>query len=89
MSKSADTLTRFRDLPDGELRQALDRTRDELFRLHLGRYTNQVTSTAALRGKRRDIARIMTLLRARELGRETQAQKFGKAAKAKKKAKKS
>ena len=88
MSKIGTTLEQFRDLPNEELAQALARTRDELFRLHLGRYTNQVTSTAALETKRRDVARIMTILRARELGRETQAQKkTGK--KAAKKAKKS
>jgi hypothetical protein len=46
-----------------------------LFRLHLGQHTNQVTSTADLRTKRRDIARILTILRGRGLGIETQAQK--------------
>ncbi len=84
MSKTATTLEQMRDLPDEELKQALARTRDELFRLHLGRYTNQVTSTAQLETKRRDVARIMTILRARTLGVETQAQKVGKAKKAKK-----
>jgi ribosomal protein L29 len=53
----------------------LARTRDELFRLHLAQHTNQVTSTAALLQKRREIARISTILRARELGVETQGQK--------------
>jgi large subunit ribosomal protein L29 len=75
MSKSAETLTRLRDLPDGELRQALDRTRDELFRLQLGKHTNQVPSMAELRTKRREIAKILTVLRNRELGSETQGQK--------------
>jgi ribosomal protein L29 len=75
MSKSADTLTRFRDLPDGELRQALDRTRDELFRLQLGRHTNQVPSMAELKTKRREIAKILTILRNRTAGVETQGQK--------------
>ena len=75
MSKVATTLTNFRDLPEEELRQQLASTRDELFRLQLGQYTNQVTSTAALRTKRRDIARILTVLRARQLGKEQQAQK--------------
>ncbi len=83
MSKHGTTLEQFRDLPDEELQQALARTRDELFRLHLGQYTNQVTSTAALTTKRRDIARILTILRSRELGTETQ----GKATKKTKKAK--
>lgn len=75
MSKLATALTNFRDLPEDELRQQLEQTRDELFRLQLGQYTNQVTSTAAITGKRRDIARILTILRARELGTETQAAK--------------
>ena len=75
MSKVATALTNFRDLPEDELRAQLAQTRDELFRLQLGQYTNQVTSTAAITGKRRDIARILTVLRARELGTETQAAK--------------
>ena len=75
MSKTAAQLEQFRDLPEEELRQQLATTRDELFRLQLGQYTNQVTSTAAISGKRRDIARILTILRARELGKEAQAQK--------------
>jgi large subunit ribosomal protein L29 len=75
MSKTAAALEQLRDQPDHELRQALARTRDELFRLHLAQHTNQVTSTAALLGKRREIARILTILRARALGTETQGQK--------------
>lgn len=75
MSKVATTLEQLRDQPDHELRQALARTRDELFRLHLAQHTNQVTSTAALMGKRREIARILTILRAREIRLETQGQK--------------
>ena len=75
MSKHADEVTKLRDLPDNELRQALDRTRDELFRLQLGKYTNQVPSTAELRGKRRMVATILTVLRNRELGSEAQGQK--------------
>jgi large subunit ribosomal protein L29 len=65
----------FRDQPDEELLQALAKTRDDLFRLHLGQHTNQVTSTAELQSKRRDIARILTVLRGRKLGIEAQAQK--------------
>jgi large subunit ribosomal protein L29 len=75
VSKNATTLEQMRDLPDDELKAQLARTRDELFRLHLGKYTNQVTSTAALTTKRRDIARIQTILRGRGLKIETQAQK--------------
>ena len=75
MSKVATTLEQLRDQPDHELRQALARTRDELFRLHLAQHTNQVTSTAALLSKRREIAQILTILRARGIGLETQGQK--------------
>ena len=75
MSKTSTTLEKFRDQPDDELRAALVDTRDELFRLHLGQHTNQVTSTALLKSKRRDIARIMTILNGRKSGVETQAQK--------------
>jgi len=75
MSKLSTTLEQLRDQPDEELLQALARTRDELFRLHLGQHTNQVTSTAALTTKRRDIARILTILNGRKGGIETQAQK--------------
>jgi large subunit ribosomal protein L29 len=74
MSKIGTTLEKLRDQPDEELIQALARTRDELFRLRLGQHTNQVTSTAEITTKRRDIARILTILRGRGLGIETQAQ---------------
>jgi large subunit ribosomal protein L29 len=74
MSKSSKNLQGLRDLPEDELKAKLNETRDELFRLQLGQYTNQVTSTALLMTKRRDIARIETILRGRELGSETQAQ---------------
>jgi large subunit ribosomal protein L29 len=75
VSKHATTLTTFRDHSDEELRQQLATNRDELFRLQLGQYTNQVTSTALLQSKRRDIARILTILNGRAAGIEKQAQK--------------
>ena len=72
MSKTADALDKLRDLPSDELKAALARVRDELFRLQLGRHTNQVTSTAEMTSKRREVSRILTVLRARDLGTETQ-----------------
>ena len=75
MSKVSTTLEQLRDQPDEELRQALVSTRDELFRLHLGQHTNQVTSSALLKSKRRDIARILTVLNGRKAGLEAQQQK--------------
>jgi len=79
MSKSSTSLKQLRDQPDTELQQALTQTRDELFRLRLGQYTNQVTSTAELTSKRRELARIQTILRARKLGIETHGQTTEKA----------
>jgi len=79
VSKVSTLLQELRDQPDAELRQALARSRDELFRLNLGQHTNQVTSTAALAQKRREIARILTILRSRELSTEAQGQKPNKA----------
>ena len=83
MSSTAATLEQLRDLPDEELHETLARMRDELFRLQLGRHTNQVTSSAALETKRRDIARVLTVLRGRELGVEKQGQQSKKTQKAK------
>ena len=80
MSRIGTTLEQLRDRPDTELREALVQYRDELFRLELGKHTNQVTSSAELTNKRRDIARILTVLRGRELGHEVQAQKKAEAA---------
>lgn len=82
MSKHATTLTTFRDHSDEELRQQLVTNRDELFRLQLGQYTNQVTSSALLMSKRRDIARILTILNGRAAGIEKQAQKTSEKAEA-------
>ena len=79
MSRIGTTLEQLRDRPDTELREALVQYRDELFRLELGKHTNQVTSSAELTNKRRDIARILTVLRGRELGHEVQAQKKAEA----------
>jgi large subunit ribosomal protein L29 len=74
VSKTKQYIQELRDLPEDELLGRLRDSRDELFRLQLGQYTNQVTSSAALTTKRRDIARIETILRGRKLGLETQAQ---------------
>ena len=79
MSKTVENLKKLRDHTDDELRTALTDTRDELFRLQLGQYTNQVTSTATMTTKRRDIARILTILNGRKAGLETQAQKSAEA----------
>ena len=51
----------------GIAREAFERFRvlEELFRLRLGMHTNQVVSTAAIGNKRREVARILTVLKAK------------------------
>jgi large subunit ribosomal protein L29 len=75
VSKMSKNLAAIRDESDDELVSALATKRDELFRLHLGQHTNQVTSSALLKTKRREIAQILTVLNGRKAGTETQAQK--------------
>ena len=76
MSKSTTNLDDAARPAGRRAAQASSRTtRDELFRLQLGQYTNQVTSTARSRRSAATIARILTILSGRELGIETQAQK--------------
>ncbi len=67
MSKKKEAIARIRDLPNDELGEALERARDELFRMHLGNYTNQLENPLVLRAKRREVARIMTVMHARKL----------------------
>ena len=67
MSKISEATARLRDLPDNELTDALGRARDEYFRMRLGNYTNQLENPLVLRAKRREVARIMTVMHARKL----------------------
>ena len=60
----------IRDKSDEELAASLDRAKDELFRLKLNRFTNQLENVMTIRQKRREVARILTVMSARKLGRE-------------------
>jgi ribosomal protein L29 len=73
VSKRQQNVQTIRDLPDNELTLALDRARDEYFRLKLGQHTNQVENTNSIRAKRREIARIQTVITGRKLKIEAQA----------------
>ena len=50
-----------------ELASLIGELRTEQFKARIQNHTNQLDSTAKLRGLRRDIARIHTVLRQREL----------------------
>jgi large subunit ribosomal protein L29 len=57
----------IQDLSREELMQKERNLTDELFKLRFRHSTNQIDSTAMLKTIRRDIARIKTVLREREL----------------------
>ena len=70
MADKGIKMVEIRDRSDAELRSSLERAQDELFRLKLGRFTNQLENVMQIRNKRREIARIQTILSARSRGQE-------------------
>ncbi len=70
MAGKGPKMVEIRDRSDEELRASLERAQDELFRLKLGRFTNQLENVMQIRNKRREIARIQTVLSARRRGTE-------------------
>ncbi len=65
---SATTATELRHLDDDSLEEKLSEAKEELFNLRFQAATGQLESHGRLRAVRRDIARIYTILRERELG---------------------
>jgi large subunit ribosomal protein L29 len=63
MAKAAE----IRELSDDELENRLRESREELFNLRFQHVTGQLDNYARLGQVRKDIARILTLLRAREI----------------------
>ena len=57
----------FHDLDDGSLIDRLRETKDELFKLRFQLATGQLSNYARIGEARRDIARLETELRAREI----------------------
>lgn len=57
----------LRDKSDEELRDLERQTRDELFRLKMKHFTGQLQDVSDIRQRKRDVARIKTILREREL----------------------
>ncbi|MCL2803024.1 MAG: 50S ribosomal protein L29 [Micrococcales bacterium] len=69
---SKDLMPEKLDLLDDErLRAELDRAKEELFNLRFASATSQLESHGRLKAVRRDIARIYTIMRERELGIRT------------------
>ena len=61
------TAEELRELSPEELQEALDDAKAEAFNLRFQLATNQLDNTARLGQVRRDVARIMTVLREQEL----------------------
>ncbi len=57
----------LRQLSDAELRERLDGAKEELFNLRFQLATGQLDNPMRLKQVRRDVARILTVLREREL----------------------
>ena len=66
-------------LPTEELQKKLDDTYRELFNLRFQRAQNQLKDLNTITRVRRDIARLKTIMRQRELAREVQSQARGEA----------
>ena len=62
------TASELRDLGDEELIQRVRESKEELFNLRFQMATGQLENNRRLRVVRRDIARIYTIMRERELG---------------------
>ena len=60
--------TEVRGLPDDELMTRLREAKEELFNLRFQAATGQLESHGLLNAVRKDIARIYTIMRERELG---------------------
>ena len=60
----------IRAMTDDELRGRIEEARQELFSLRFQRATGNLTNPARFRHIRRDVARIQTVLRERELAAE-------------------
>ncbi|CAM2898556.1 50S ribosomal protein L29 [Corynebacterium propinquum] len=58
----------FRELDDNELKQRLSDAKEELFNLRFQLATGQLTNNRRIGVVKRDIARVYTVLRERELG---------------------
>lgn len=65
--------TELRELSDQELSKKLEDTRAELFNLRFQMATSQLDNTARVNTVKKDIARVLTEQRAREIAAEKSA----------------
>ena len=60
----------LRELPEAELLERLEENKQELFNLRFQSVTGQLDDTTRVKKVKRDIARILTVLREREIAEE-------------------
>ena len=56
----------FRERSDEELQEIVENLRAEVFNARFQKYTEQIEKTSTLRNRRRDLARVLTIVRERE-----------------------
>ncbi|MEX2487183.1 MAG: 50S ribosomal protein L29 [Nitriliruptoraceae bacterium] len=61
------TATELRELPDDELRQQLAEGKEELFNLRFQNVTGQLDDPRRIKQVKREIARVLTVMREREI----------------------
>ena len=66
MTKPAD----IRDLTTDEIREQITQKQEELFRLRFRSATQQLENPALIKSLRRDVARMRTILREREMAKQ-------------------
>ena len=73
--KAKAQLVNICELLNDELKDRVKRLEEELFQHRLKRYTNQLENTNLIKSTRREIARAKSVLSARAVGLEQQADK--------------
>ncbi len=67
--------TEIREMRDSEIQQRLNEAYEELWNLRFKHATNRLTQTNQIKRVRKDIARLKTVQREREIWAEYEAQK--------------
>jgi large subunit ribosomal protein L29 len=67
------TASELRELPDDELRQKLAEGKEELFNLRFQIVTGQLDDPRRIKQVKREIARVLTVMREREIALATEA----------------
>jgi len=68
------TAAELRELPDDELRQKLGEGKEELFNLRFQIVTGQLDDPRRIKQVKREIARVLTVMREREIARTSDAE---------------